>query len=70
MIKKPTYEELEQAVFELKRENQSPKSVEDRFKVLSEASLEAIYLSEKNICFDQDLAAERIFGYTRIDAIG
>ena len=70
MIKKTTYEELEHEVFELKRENQSLKEGKDRFKVLSGASFEAIFLSEKGICLDQNLAAERIFGYTRTEAIG
>jgi PAS domain S-box-containing protein len=48
----------------------SEKHSEVRMKALSEASFEAIFLSEKGICQDQNLAAERIFGYTREEAIG
>ncbi len=77
MIKKPTYEELEkriqkleQAESELKRADESLKKSEERLKVLSEASFEAIFLSEKGICLDQNQAAERIFGYTRAEAVG
>ena len=77
MIKKPTYEELEKRIQELeqaeserKRANEALKKSEERLKALSEASFEAIFLSEKGICLDQNLAAERIFGYTRAEAVG
>ena len=74
MIKKPTYEELEKRIQELeqaeserKRADEALKKSEERLKALSEASFEAIFLSEKGICLDQNLAAERIFGYTRAE---
>ncbi len=77
MIKKPTYEELEkrihefeQAESERKRADEALKESEERLKVLSEASFEAIFLSEKGICLDQNQAAERMFGYTRAEAVG
>ncbi len=70
MIKKPTYEELEQAESESKRAFEALKESEERLKALSEASFEAIFLSEKGICLDQNQAAERIFGYTRAEAVG
>ena len=35
---------------------------EARLKALSEASFEAIFLSEKGVCLDQNQNAERIFG--------
>ncbi len=41
-----------------------------RLKALSEASFESIFLSEKGICLDQNQAAERMFGYTRAEALG
>jgi PAS domain S-box-containing protein len=41
-----------------------------RLKALSEAPFEAIFLSEKGVCFDQNQAAKRMFGYTRAEAVG
>jgi PAS domain S-box-containing protein len=73
MADKPTYEELEQRVLELEETETERKQVEDpevRLKALSEASFEAIFLSEKGICLDQNQTAERMFGYTRAEAIG
>jgi len=43
---------------------------EARLEALSEASFEAIFLSEKGVCLDQNKTAERIFGYTRAEAVG
>jgi PAS domain S-box-containing protein len=77
MIKKPSCEELEKRIQELeqaeserKRAYEALKESEERLKALSEASFEAIFLSEKGICLDQNQAAERIFGYTRAEAVG
>ena len=77
MIKKATYAELEKRIQELeqtesrhKRTYEALKESEERLRVLSDASFEAIFLSEKGICFDQNQAAERIFGYTRDEAVG
>ena len=77
MSNKPTYEELEQRVKELEQGNvmhkqaeESAKENEERFRVLSEASFEAIFLSEKGICLEQNQAAERMFDYTHSEAIG
>ncbi len=41
-----------------------------RFRTLSEASFEAIFLSEKGICLEQNQTAEKMFGYTHSEAIG
>ena len=43
---------------------------EERFKGLSEASFEAIFLSEKGTCLEQNLAAEKLFGYSLEEAAG
>ena len=43
---------------------------EERFRSLSEASFEAIFISEKGICLEQNLAAESLFGYTFEEAVG
>lgn len=43
---------------------------EARTKWLSEATFEAIFLCEKGICFDQNIAAEKMFGYNNEAAVG
>ncbi len=43
---------------------------EERFKSLSDASFEAIFVSEKGVCIDQNQTAERMFGYTASEAVG
>ncbi len=77
MASKPTYQELEQRVLELEQTEtkltqwrKKLQESEERLKALSEASFEAIFLSEKGICLDQNHTAERMFGYTRAEAIG
>jgi len=77
MIKKPTNEELEKRIQELEQSEseckhtfEALKESEKRLKALSEASFEVIFLSENGICLDQNQAAERIFGYSRAEAVG
>ena len=43
---------------------------EERFKRLSEASLESLFISEKGICIEANLAAEKLFGYSQEEAVG
>jgi len=43
---------------------------EERFRCLSEATFEAIFLSDKGICIGQNLAAEKMFGYSTEEALG
>jgi len=42
----------------------------EKFLGLSEASFEAIFISERGICLEQNIAAQQIFGYTPEEAIG
>ena len=77
MAKKPTYEELEQRVKDLekqvsegKRAEEALQAREEKFRALSEAAFETIFLSEKGICLGQNPAAEKMFGYTPSEAIG
>ncbi len=41
-----------------------------RLAALSDASFESIFLSGYGICLDQNLSAQRMFGYTREEAVG
>ena len=43
---------------------------EERFERLSEASLEAIFISEKGICLEANLASEKLFGYSQKEVVG
>ena len=43
---------------------------EERFRSLSEASYEALFISEKGICLEQNPAAERMFGFSDEEAFG
>ncbi|PID75044.1 MAG: hypothetical protein CSB28_00005 [Desulfobacterales bacterium] len=43
---------------------------EERLRALSEVSFEAILMFENGMCLDQNQTAEKIFGYTKAEAIG
>ncbi len=43
---------------------------QNRLAALSDASFESIFLSDQGICLDQNLTAQRMFGYTREEAVG
>ena len=53
-----------------KQMEESMKENKIRFESLSEATFEAIFFSQKGICIDQNLSAEKMFGYTLEEAIG
>ena len=42
----------------------------ERYRGLSEATFEAIFISEKGICIEQNQSAEKMFGYSSEEAIG
>jgi len=42
----------------------------EKYRGLSEASFEAIFISEKGTCLEQNSRAEQMFGYTSAEAIG
>jgi len=43
---------------------------EERYRALSGASFEAVFISEKGVCLEQNETAEKMFGYTSAEAIG
>ncbi|MBE9547618.1 MAG: PAS domain S-box protein [Proteobacteria bacterium] len=53
-----------------KQREEAIKESKERYRGLSEASFEAIFISEKGVCLEQNSAAEKMFGYTLSEAIG
>jgi PAS domain S-box-containing protein len=43
---------------------------EERCRALSGASFEAVFISEKGVCIEQNATAEKMFGYSSAEAIG
>ncbi len=74
MSGKPTYEELEKRVKELESERSQAdytyRESEEKYKNFSDATFEAIFLSEQGLCIGQNKSAERMFGYTFKEAFG
>ncbi|MCW5213199.1 PAS domain S-box protein, partial [Desulfobulbus sp. TB] len=42
----------------------------EKYRGLSEAAFESVFLSEKGVCIEQNLSAEKKFGYSNEEAIG
>lgn len=55
---------------ELIKEKERAEESEKRFKTLSQATNEAIFISKKGICIDTNDAATKMFGYTYDEIIG
>jgi len=53
-----------------KQREEAIKESKERYRGLSEASFEAIFISEKGVCLEQNSTAEKMFGYTLSEAIG
>ncbi len=61
------------AMIDLTKQTQLRREVEDsevRFKSLSNASFEALFFSKSGVCLDQNKTAEKMFGYSRDEAVG
>ncbi|MBZ0268890.1 PAS domain S-box protein [bacterium] len=43
---------------------------QERVRALSDASFEAIFFSDKGVCLEQNLKAEKMFGYTSEESVG
>jgi PAS domain S-box-containing protein len=53
-----------------KQREEAIKECKERYRGLSEAGFEAIFISEKGVCLEQNSTAEKMFGYTLSEAIG
>lgn len=57
-------------ITERKRVQDALAESEERLQALSDASFEAIFLSDKGICLDQNSTAEKMFGFSLQEAVG
>ena len=59
-----------QDITERKQAEDALKDSQMQIKAMADSSFEAIFLSEKGICLDQNPAAEKMFGYTKAENVG
>ena len=62
--------ELEAFEAERKRVEKALRDNEERYRALSDASFEAIFISEKGLCIDTNQTATEMFGYGHDELIG
>jgi PAS domain S-box-containing protein len=60
---------IERDITERKQAEAELEESREKYRGLSEASFEAIFISEKGICIEQNQAAELMFGYTSKEAM-
>ncbi|MFH0996309.1 MAG: PAS domain S-box protein [Pseudomonadota bacterium] len=70
MMPDGTYQSIYHDITERKLAEAALRESEEQFRALSEATFEAIFLSEKGICMGQNMTAEKMFGYTLSEAAG
>ena len=72
MHTKPTYEDLQEEIKELKEKlaKESLKKNDSRLKIFSEITNEAIFLIDKGICIDANEKASQLSGYSYEELIG
>ena len=68
--KKDEFSAIFEDITERKQAEQEIEESKEKYRGLSEAAFECIFLSEKGICIQQNLSAEKKFGYSNEEAIG
>jgi len=61
---------LKSEIDERKHAEEDLEESREKYRGLSEAAFEAIFISEKGLCIEQNPAAEKMFGYTTEEALG
>lgn len=64
------FKKMDKEIAYRKKVDSKLRKSEARLKALSDASFEAIFLSQDGICQDQNLAARKMFGYSLQEAVG
>ena len=57
-------------ISERKQIEESLEENREKYRALSEAAFESIFISEKGICLEQNARAEEMFGYSMAEAVG
>jgi PAS domain S-box-containing protein len=57
-------------ITERKKTDEELEESREKYRGLSEAAFEAIFISEKGVCIEQNITAENMFGYSSEEAIG
>jgi len=70
MVNQRLVNELMNDIAERKLAEQEHEISKEKFRRLSEATFEAIIITEKGICIGQNQAAEKMFGFTSEQALG
>ena len=61
---------LSEEIHKRERSEEALEESMERYRALSEAAFEAIFISEKGICIEQNIIAEQMFGYSLSEAVG
>ena len=69
-FKKDEFAAMLNDISERKLAEQEVEESREKYRGLSEAAFESVFLSEKGVCIEQNLSAEKKFGYSNEEAIG
>ncbi|MCI5210327.1 MAG: PAS domain S-box protein, partial [Candidatus Electrothrix sp. ATG2] len=69
-FKKDAFSAIVDDISERKQAEQEVEESREKYRGLSEAAFESIFLSEKGRCIEQNLSAEKKFGYSHEEAMG